>query len=205
MHAHSRWRKLRGCQTAPPSTAPPKTTCNEARRPLPNSQWSLVRTHWRMCRRMCRRSLHTMANVQAQLAYDHATDYRWGAEHAAAVPAGSPTQKVDLSHKDIDELANELYKEATVVNRKTVESALVTRAQQIHHVVAAAVSKALPMRRAAPTPIVVKVSDQKRKTPMANRPFRRRGPCVALRPTQHASRRSTLLHTTSILILSHRV
>jgi len=101
---------------------------------------------------------HSSASVQAQLAYNHATGYRWGAEHAAAVPTGAPVHKVELSHKDIDELAKELYQEATAANRKTAQSAQVTRAQQIRHAVAAAISKALPMRRAAPTPIVVAVS-----------------------------------------------
>ena len=50
-------------------------------------------------------------------------------------------EKVELSHKDIDLLAKELYKEATADNRDAAESAAKTRQAQIRHAVAAAVMR----------------------------------------------------------------
>jgi hypothetical protein len=63
-------------------------------------------------------------SVQAQLAYDHATDEGWSRGDAAARAAAAPrverVEKVELSHRDIDELAKELYREATAANRPQV-------------------------------------------------------------------------------------
>ena len=88
--------------------------------------------------------------MEAQLAYDHATDRHWASKvndkvpqltsaHAAPVAKVENVEKVELSHKDIDLLAKELYKEATVDNRDVAESAAKTRQAQIRHAVATAV------------------------------------------------------------------
>jgi hypothetical protein len=86
------------------------------------------------------------ASEEAQLAYDHATDRHWASKvpqltsaHAAPVAKVENVKKVELSHKDIDLLAKELYKEATADNRDVAESAAKTRQAQIRHAVAAAV------------------------------------------------------------------
>jgi hypothetical protein len=91
----------------------------------------------------------TTASVQAQLAYDHATDERWSSRSARGA-AAAPVEKVELSHKDIDLLAKELYKEATAADRKRAESSARARESQIRNAVTVAASPVHAADAAAP-------------------------------------------------------
>ena len=66
------------------------------------------------------------------------------AESSANTPAAPAVETVELSHSDIDELAKELYKEASAADRKAASSAASARQTHIRTAVAQAIGRRAP-------------------------------------------------------------